>query len=231
MKTFRKILVSLCLIFCCCIASVSAASAGFADVDPRDWYAQAVEYVAQNGIMKGVSASSFAPDGTVNRAMMATVLWRLAGEPDCSVVDGESQGWLYTDLPGNEYYTTAALWAKVENIMLGYAIPYDTNDAPTGYCQYSFRPLEALSREQLATVLYRCAKWKGLQTDISGDLATFSDEDAVSSWAKEAMDWCVSTGLIHGTLQNGSLLLDPKGTTTRAQLATILMRLDLLSAT
>ncbi len=224
MKKFCCILFLFSLTLSLLPVPVSAINLNFTDVDPQAWYTHGISYVTETGIMKGVSSDRFSPAGAVTRAMMVTVLWRIAQEP---VVNTEEEYWLYFDIPENAYYAAAADWAKVNHIMEGYLIPYNPEDPPTGYSCYNFRPDNALTREQLATAVYRYAKWNGIDVTVEkSSTDVFPDSASVSSWAKEAMDWCIASGLIQGTTQKGTTILNPKGTTTRAQLATILMRFE-----
>lgn len=227
MKKVISTLLIFVLVLSLFLIPVSGANHTFTDVDPESWYSEGVSYVWEKGLMVGVSSQHFAPEKSVTRAMMVTILWRLAGSPEIDYEDlmHQNEYWLLSDIPENAYYETAALWAKANGIMEGYAVPYDPQDPPTGLEVYEFRPENVLTREQLATVLYRYAKWAGSKLpEISTPDTPFPDNDSVSSWAQEAMTWCTSTGLIHGTTQNGITLLSPKSSTTRAQLATILMR-------
>lgn len=237
-KTISSLLIFV-LALSLFLIPVSGANHTFTDVDPESWYSEGVSYVWEKGLMQGVTSQQFAPHKPVTRAMMVTVLWRLAGSPEIDYEDlmCQNEYWLLSDIPENAYYETAALWAKVTGIMEGYPVPYDPQDPPTGLEVYEFRPENVLTREQLATVLYRYAKWTGTVSpeaatssevlpfsETSTPLLTFPDKDSVSSWAEEAMVWCVSVGLIQGSLQGGITLLTPKSSTTRAQLATIFMR-------
>ena len=239
MKKLLYILLFLSLAATFLLHPVAAAASPLSDVDPEAWYAPGISYVVEKGLMVGISAYRFAPDNEVTRGMMVTVLWRLAGSPEIDYEDlmCQNEYWLLSDIPENAYYETAALWAKSTGIMEGYPVPYDPQDPPTGLEVYEFRPENVLTREQLATVLYRYAKWTGTVSpetatssevlpfsETSTPLLTFPDKDSVSSWAEEAMVWCVSVGLIQGSLQGGITLLTPKSSTTRAQLATIFMR-------
>ncbi|MBR6825431.1 MAG: S-layer homology domain-containing protein [Oscillospiraceae bacterium] len=228
MKKFLCILLIVALATALLPVSVSASALSFSDVDPNAWYVPGISYVTDHGIMIGTSPERFSPHQPVTRGMMVTVLWRLAQEP---IVNTEEEFWLYRDIPLDAYYASAADWAKVNEIMVGYPIDYNPADPPNGFSLYNFRPEESLARQQLATVLYRYAKLLGMNTGTASNaLQSFPDKSDVSPWAKEAMQWCVDAGLLRGTTCNGLVLLDPKGTTSRAQLATVLLRFaDLLS--
>ncbi|MBP3413232.1 MAG: S-layer homology domain-containing protein [Oscillospiraceae bacterium] len=222
MKKLLTLLLLFSLVMGLFLPTATAMEGRFTDVSSEAWYYEGVSYVEEKGLMNGTTSEHFSPNTAVSRAMMVTVLWRLAGEPK---LPEELGAWLYWDIPSGTYYELPAFWAKEQELMLGYSVPYDPNDAPGGLDVYLFRPDDALTREQLATLLYRYAKWQGMDVGAEAAPTDFSDEAAVSPWAAEAMQWCIAKGLIRGTSQNGSLLLNPKGYTTRAQLATILLRL------
>lgn len=162
----------------------------FSDVAPSTWYAGAVEYVQTRGLMKGTGDDKFSPDATATRAMLWTVLYRLAGSPAQKIT---STNW----------YAAAQEWAK-------------SNDISDG-----LNPDDSITREQLVTLLYRFAQKKGLDVSKTGDISAFVDVDDVSPWAIKSMEWAVGSGIITG---KGNGVLDSKGTATRAEIATILMR-------
>ena len=169
----------------------------FTDVS-GGWYHDAVQYVYENGLMQGVGDGLFGPALTTDRAMIATILWRMEGEP---VVDYAMD---YADVAGGVWYTEAIRWAASQGIV-------------TGYGDSRFGPADAVTREQLAVILYRYA---GAPAADASALDSFSDRGQVSSWAGDAMAWAVSAGIIQG---NGAGL-NPGGTATRAEVAAILMR-------
>ncbi len=172
----------------------------FADVYSKDWYASAVSYVLENKLMNGVSETAFSPNGTMNRAMLVTVLWRYDG----TMAEGEIP---FTDVPDGQWFTDAVRWSYEHKIV-------------NGVGKDRFAPFAPVTREQIVTILYRYATTKGFDTSSRGDLSAFSDEKQVSSYALEAMQWAVGEGLINGS--NGKLL--PKDDATRAQVAAIVMR-------
>ena len=191
----------------------SVSVAAYFDVPKDIWYEEAVAYVTEQGWMLGVSATEFAPELPASRAMVATVFWRMAGAPKI-----ESEYNPYAD-PMSGWYYRAAIWA-FPDIMTGYPIPQEEPPIPTGIF-YTFEGETAITREQLAVVLYR---WHGLregnltvQEDV---LSVFPDKDQISPWAKEAVSWCVQEGY----LQGDGVRLEPLGLLTRAQLASVLMR-------
>ena len=174
----------------------------FTDVKADDWFYEAVKYVYDNKLMDGTSSTTFAPLMTTNRAMIVTILWRQAGSP---VVNYAMN---FTDVEDGVWYTEAVRWAAAEGVVKGYS---DT----------VFAPNDTVTREQLAVILYRYAEYKEYDVSDKGDLTTFADGANTSSWATEAMEWAVGSGLLTG--KDGGKL-DPTGTATRAEVATILMR-------
>ncbi|TVX99036.1 S-layer homology domain-containing protein [Cohnella terricola] len=178
------------------------SGSSFADVDKKDWFFDAVAYVRQNGLMSGISETTFSPHLTANRAMIVTVLYRMAGNPH---VTGENT---FTDVPSGTWYTDAIKWATQNGIV-------------SGYGNNSFGIDDAVTREQLVALLYRYAQYKNLDITATGDLSGFADKDKISAWATDAMKWAVGKGLISG---KGNGNLDPSGTATRAEIAAILMR-------
>ena len=173
--------------------------AGFSDVTTANWYADAVAYVVDNELMNGVSADTFEPNSTMSRAMMVTVLYRMAGSP---AVSGENA---FTDVPDGSWYADAVTWG-VENGLV------------TGTTDTTYEPNAGITREQMATLLWRYAG----SPDVSGSdgLDQFTDAASISGYARTAMAWASQQGLVNGT--NGTL--SPRGSATRAEIATILMR-------
>ena len=175
----------------------------FADVPAAAWYADAVQYVYENGLMTGVSESEFAPDGTATRVQIVTILWRLAGSP---VVNYAMR---YADADEGAWYGEAVRWAASTGVV-------------TGYTESSFGPNDAITREQLAAILYRYIKTQGQGfTGMWYFPLRYDDAASISDWADEAMHWCVMKGVLNGT---GETTLSPQLTATRAQLAAILQR-------
>ena len=172
----------------------------FADVKPSDWFCGVVDYVCEKGLMNGTSAAAFSPAQTVTRGMLVTILWRMDGSRTVNYA------MRFKDVPSNEWYTEAVRWATSERIVEGYSAE-------------RFAPNDAVTREQMAAILYRFAEKQGRDTSAGGTLS-FADADAVSAWAKTAMQWACQSGLLQGS--NGKLL--PKDGVTRAQTAAILQR-------
>ena len=172
----------------------------FKDVVQTQWYYEPVKYVVEKGIMKGVSDSGFAPDSSMNRAMLVTVLQRLESEPQ---VEAGS----FDDVPSDAYYAKAVAWAS-------------ENGLTSGVTDKSFAPELNITREQIAVFLYRYAQYKSMDVSAKGDIASFDDADSISSWAQQAMEWAVGSGIINGS--DGKLMAGNNA--TRAEVAAMLMR-------
>ena len=149
----------------------STSGLPFTDVSAGDWFYEAVQFVYENGLMDGVAGNLFAPNATLNRAMAVTILYRLEGSPD---LDGENLGYPFADVDGNAWYGDAVYWARCNGIVDG----VENNH---------FDPTGSLTREQMATVLYRYAQYKGADVSASGDLSGFVDSANVSAWAVDAV--------------------------------------------
>lgn len=176
--------------------------ADFVDVPVDAWYAEAVQYVYENGMMSGTSETTFSPDLTTTRGMIVTILYRLENEP---TVTGTTA---FTDVAADQYYANAVAWAAQNGIVSGI-------DATT------FAPNNAITREQMAAILYRYAQFKGYDVSAKADLSVYTDAAQVSTYATDAMAWANGAQLITGISQT---TLTPAGNATRAQVATILMR-------
>lgn len=173
----------------------------FVDVVKGAWYYPAVEYVYNNNLMNGTNGGmTFEPNVDLNRAMMAAVLYNMEGQPACN------KSGLFSDVADGRWYTNAINWAASNNIVSG---------MPDG----SYAPNQALTREQMASILYRYAEYKGIDVNTRADLSKFTDGATTSSWAQGVVQWAVAEKLING---NGNEL-QPKGTASRAQVATVLM--------
>ncbi len=177
------------------------------DVEDDDWYASAVRFVYEQGLFYGTSDSTFGPQDNMSRAMLVTVLWRHAGRPTASQEAG------FEDVPETDdescYYAVPVAWAKEYGIVAGVS-------------ESEFGPDRSITREQLAAILYRyCTVYWGVQEGKMADLSEFTDGDQVSAYAEEAMQWAVGSGIVSG-MGNGTL--NPKGTATRAQVASMIKR-------
>ena len=181
-------------------------ASGFADVPSSAWFAEAVAYVQSNGLMQGTSDRLFSPNNTTTRAMVVTILYRLEGSPDLS---NENLGYPFADVDASSWYGDAVYWARLNGITNGIS---NTNFGPDG----------SISREQMAALLYRYADFAGYDVSTGGmSLSEYADASEISSYAVTAMRWAINKGLITGV---SNTELDPQGTATRAQVATILMR-------
>ena len=193
----------LAALILCLGLSVTALAAvedtGFADVDADAWYAGAVEYVRDHGIMNGTGTTIFNPDGTTTRGQIAAILYRASGSPEVS------GGTAFTDVADTAYYADAVRWASAHGIV-------------TGYGDGTFRPNHPITRQQLAAILWRYA---GSPAAEGG--ADYADETSIASYAATAVDWARDTGIISGRDGNR---FDPDGRATRAQAAVILTRYD-----
>ena len=181
---------------------VAANKKTFNDVKASDWYASAVDFVSSHELFQGVGDGNFAPKSPMTRAMLVTVLYRLEDEP---AVSGTVS---FNDVPADSWYAKAVAWAAKEGIVLG-------NGS-------GFAPNDNITREQIATILYRYAQYIGLDTSAKGSVSRFSDGGKVSSWASDAMAWAVSVGLFQGDDSN---CLNPGSNATRAEVATLMQRL------
>lgn len=176
----------------------------FSDVSIFSWYADGLAWCAGKGLLNGKSETKMAPFDKITRAEIVTMFWRAEGEP---VVNYFMQ---YSDVEGDEYYGEAVRWATAEKIV-------------NGYSDGSFKPKNAVTREELAQIIYNYAKLKG--NGFTGSwmfLLDYPDAAEVGSWADEAMHWCVMNKIITGI--NGKL--SPKGLASRAEAATMFMRLN-----
>lgn len=203
----KKRLLSLALALClvCSLLPGTALAAGekpFTDVPASHWAHDDITYVYENDLMNGTDGSLFSPESTTTRAMVVTVLYRIEGQP---AADWENPFW---DVPASAWFHDAVTWAW-------------ENDITGGVSSTHFGAGNAVTREQLATFLYRYAQDQGYDTSARADLSGYSDAGLVSSYATQALSWANATGLITGTT---ATTLSPKGSATRAQVATILSR-------
>ena len=188
----------------CTRCGASRPETRFVDVKLGSWYYNSIVYAVSNGLMNGVGDSKFEPEEGMTRAMLVTVLWRYEGSP-------KQRPSTFSDVRRGQWYSEAVSWAAKNGIV-------------TGVGDNKFEPDTQITREQIATILYRYAQKKRADTSARGSLSAFPDNGKVNGWAKTALQWCVGEGLIGGTNENGKVYLDPQGTATRAQVATILMR-------
>ena len=174
----------------------------FKDVRESDWFNDDVLYVYENGFMNGVGEKTFAPKTGANRAMIVTILHRMLDTPAAQPSE-------FTDVDANAYYANAVAWAS-ENGIVG------------GYGNGIFAPNDAITREQLAAILFRFAEARGYDVSIGEDtnILSYDDFSDVSEYAIPAFQWACGSGIING---NGSKL-SPKASATRAEIAAILHR-------
>lgn len=177
----------------------------FTDTDYKAWYSDHVDYVYEQGLMNGFYKNFFGPEEDLSRSMVVTVLYRAAGSPE---VTGEIP---FTDVEEGKWYSDAILWASQNEVVNG--VGHDRFD-PDGH----------ITREQIATILYRYTNNLGMEMAEGADLDTYPDSMAVSGFAREGMAWAVAEGLITGTVSDGVTSLSPWNTASRAQLATIISR-------
>ena len=185
-------------------AEIAPEPLPFGDVDDGDWFADAVRFVYENGMMNGVSETDFAPHAATSRSMIVTILYRLEGEPVVDYAMG------FTDVAGDAYYAEAVRWAASEGIVGGYGGGLFGAD-------------DAVTREQLAAILYRYAVYKGYDVSIGEDtnILSYADFADLSEYAIPAMQWACGAGIVNGTSES---TLTPQGEATRAQVAAMLMR-------
>lgn len=174
----------------------------FTDVASGSWYYDSVAYVYEQGLMGGTGEGRFSPDLTTSRAMIVTILYRLEGSP--AVSGGAS----FADVTAGQWYSDGVAWASANGIV-------------TGYSNGSFGPDDTITREQMAAILYRYARYKGYDLSAQAALDGYADAAQVSAYAADAMKWAVGSGLITGT---SGTTLSPAGSATRAQAAVILAR-------
>ena len=185
-----------------CAQDDTCPISAFTDADPAAWYHDGVHYVLENGIMSGYGNGLFGPDDTTSRAMMAQILWNMEGKP---VVNYALS---FTDVNADKWYIEAIRWATAEGIM-------------NGYGNGLFGADDAMTREQLAAIVHRYAKYKGVDVSATSDLLGYTDLDKVSAWALPSVKWAVGSGAVGGRTNT---TLNPKDNATRVEIATIVMR-------
>ena len=180
----------------------SGSGLPFADVPSGSWYYDDVAYVYDTGLMTGLTATAFGPNLSTTRGMIVTILWRMENEP------AAKHGCPFADVRRGSYYEQAIAWASENGIVTGF-------DAST------FAPDRAITREQLAAILFRFAAYRGMDAvTLRENLSSFQDQAAISAYAVSALNWAVGEGLMQGTGDK----LEPTGSATRAQVAAMLRR-------
>ena len=184
------------------VYTAAGRTASFDDIESH-WGRDSILFTAERGLFRGVTASSFSPDGSMTRAMLVTVLYRLAGSPEVTSLSP------FQDVPEGQWYTPAVVWAYENRIVNGISVDL-------------FAPMRPLTREQLVTMLYRYLVSQGMWYGDVGTLAGAPDADSVSPYAREAFSWAVSADVVRGV--SGGLLV-PRNNTTRAQVAAVMERI------
>ena len=198
-KRFGALLLALILTLSLSVTAYAAVEdTGFSDVAADAWYADAVTYVRDNGLMSGTSDVTFIPGGTMTRGMLVTTLYRMAGSPS---LENEDLGYPFADVPGDAWYADGVYWARLAGVV-------------GGYSEDQFGPDDPVTREQIAAILWRYA---GSPAAESG--TDFADEGSISAYATQAVDWARANGIVNGVEDNRFL---PQSSATRAQVATIL---------
>ncbi|MBQ9045234.1 MAG: S8 family serine peptidase [Oscillospiraceae bacterium] len=177
---------------------------GLRDVLANSWFYQAVQYVTEHRYMNGMSAETFAPQGLVTRAQVAQILYNMENRP------AFTQRGAFSDTAKSAWYYAPVMWAESTGLVSGY---------PDG----SFRPDAPITREQMATILQRYARWKGMDVTAANSSARFADLGAVSGYARAAMQWATAIGVMKG---DGAGRLNPGSSATRAEIAAMLMNFD-----
>ena len=172
-----------------------AASTGFSDIPANAWYGEAVEYVREQGMMSGTGGGAFSPNGTMTRGMLVTVLYKHAGSPQVTEVNQ------FSDVAAGKWYYDAVRWAAGKGVV-------------SGYSANRFGPDDPVTREQTATIL-----WNYVNKPTAAGAQAFADQNAISAYAVNAVTWARNAGIISG---KGANRFDPKGLTTRAEMASIL---------
>lgn len=174
----------------------------FVDVPANDFYLDAVKFVYNNGLMNGITATTFGGSRTITRGQIVTILYRLSGSPTASSYSS------FQDVPAGEYYAPAITWAA-------------SNAIVDGRNSTTFAPNDAITRQELAAILYRYASFRGLTNNKLISLSGYTDQGQVDDYASIPMQWCVGNGIINGT---SNTTLTPRGTAQRYQAAIMLMR-------
>ena len=200
-------MLSIMMLVCLVLSAVPALALYnnemFTDVPGSAWYCEAAYYVNDHGLMQGTGHFTFSPELTTTRAMIVTILHRLEGEP-------QAPGSPFTDVAASAWYGKAVAWASANGIV-------------NGYTKTTFAPNDPITREQMAAILYRYAAYRRIGVSEKADLSRYTDAGRISAYAKDAMAWANAKGLIAGTSET---TLAPNGSATRAQVATIFMRLN-----
>ena len=188
-----------------CPISESCPFRLYTDLDKTEWYHEGVHYCIEEGLMQGVAADRFAPDGITTRAQFVTILWRMEGSPLVEIAEG------FNDVYEYDWYNNAIRWASASGIAGGYG-------------DSLFGPNDIITREQMATVLHRYCTYKGIDVSVgeNTNILSYADAFDVSSWAMEAMQWACGSGVIQGISKDGAMCLEPRGDAVRSQSAMVI---------
>ena len=180
----------------------------FTDVKESDWFYSYVGFVFSRGLMTGTAADAFRPNVKLTRGMIVTILYRYAGSPSASGTDNP-----FSDVPTGEWYTEAAIWAAENGIVEGYG-------------NGEYRPDNDITRQDLATILMRYAKCAGIELTAEREYRSFDDDADITDYAREAVESFYMAGVINGKPGNN---FDPKGSATRAEVATMIYGLIMIA--
>ena len=179
----------------------------YADLAKSEWYHDGVHYCMEKGLMQGVADARFAPDGITTRAQFLTILWRMEGSPMVEIAEG------FNDVYESDWYNNAIRWASSKGIAEGYGDSvFGANDTVT--------------REQMATILWRYAKYKGIDVSVgeNTNILSYADAFDIAEYAIPAMQWACGSGVIQGIAQNNTVYLEPQGDAVRSQSAAMIYR-------
>ena len=205
-KRFLSLALVLAMILSLGCTVLAASVNDYVDIPQNAWYRGAVDYVLQRGYMVGATNNQFNPEGAVTRAQIAQIFYAMNGKPSA----GKQPK--FSDVSKDAWYAAAVNWAATFGVV-------------SGYLDGSYHPMEFITRQQLATILYKYAQLKGYAAEGEGrgiGLGGYADVQDVGSWAWEAMAWCVHKGVISGS----NIGLEPNAHATRAQIAAILRTFD-----
>lgn len=202
-RRFTNVIVAMLVVVGILSSSIEAQAKSFPDVPAGSWFAEYVDYVSNAGLMTDNDRGEFKPLNTFTRGEFATSLYRLSGSPNVQYRP------YFPDVPDNVFYSKGIIWCSENGIMTG---------LDSGY----FQPDVGITREQIATVLYRYSKFRGWNVTANGDLSIYPDASAVAPFAVEGMKFAIGHGIITGDQDK----LNPRGTVNRAVAATILCRYD-----
>ena len=205
MKKLISLILAVMMLAGALAVAVTAEGSPFSDVKEKRWSYKAIKFAYDNKLMDGVGGGKFDPAGTMTRGMVVTVLWRMDDSPKMEYSD------VFSDVKAGKYYTSAVMWARMNNIV-------------NGVSEGKFDPAGKITREQLATMMNRYAEYSGFDYRPAGSLDRFPDAGKAHSYAKDALLWATDKGLITGVKSGDTDLLDPRGNATREQFATILKR-------